>query len=186
MSTFPLPQGYQRLNPFPIDESSVFTSYALLNAYIQPPTVAYPGQVCAVNDGSTVKVYKVNPDYTVSELAAGSSTQEGVVSITAGQALSGQRAVLASGVYADNSSIATALAIGITTGAVSNGASATVKVSGSIIEPTWSWTLGLPVYLGTGGLLTQTVPTTGVVLEIGKPVTSTQLFINIQQPVILG
>lgn len=72
--------------------------------------------------------------------------------------------------------------IGVTDSAVSAGARATVVTAGEIIEPTWAWTMGA-VYLSTNGTLTQTVPTTGFVQQIGTAVSSTKIVIQIQSPI---
>jgi len=74
--------------------------------------------------------------------------------------------------------------VGMTTGA-SNAGSVSVQTSGEHEEPTWSWTLGIPVFLSTTGLMTQTQPVSGFVLIIGFPVSATKLFIKIHQPIIL-
>jgi len=59
----PLPKGYQRMDGFPMDESSVFKDAVKLDAYIASP-VCYPGQVLSfVNEEeNTTIVYKINPD----------------------------------------------------------------------------------------------------------------------------
>lgn len=108
------------------------------------------------------------------------------INITAGENLGGHRAVLATGLYADNGTLPNSLVIGITTGAVSSGASAAVQTSGEMSEVSWSWDVSKPVYLGSVGLLTQTVPTAGVIVEIGKPTAATKLLIEIQPPVVLA
>jgi hypothetical protein len=65
MSNFPLPKGYQRMGAFPLDETAVFPSLVALTDYAQNNGSAYAGQLCTVNDGVTVTVYKVNVDKTV-------------------------------------------------------------------------------------------------------------------------
>ncbi len=116
--------------------------------------------------------------------AGGSS--ETTVNITAGENLGGHRAVLATGLYADSGALSTALVIGITTGATSIGGTAALRVSGEVTEVSWTWDVSKPVYLGSAGLLTQTVPTSGVIVEIGKPTAATKLLIEIQQPIQLA
>lgn len=74
--------------------------------------------------------------------------------------------------------------IGMTTGA-SNAGSVSVQTSGEHEEPTWAWTLGVPVFLSTTGLMTQTMPTAGFALIVGFPISATKLFIKIHQPIIL-
>lgn len=111
---------------------------------------------------------------------------ETTVNITAGENLGGHRAVLATGLYADSGALSTALVIGITTSATAIGETAALRVSGEVTEVSWNWDVSKPVYLGLTGLLTQTVPTTGVIVEIGKPTAATKLLIEIQQPIQLG
>lgn len=77
MSDFPLPKGYQRMGAFPLDATTVFGSLALLETYAQTNGIAYPGQICSVNDGTTVTVYKINPDKTVTAIDQGMSTDFG-------------------------------------------------------------------------------------------------------------
>jgi hypothetical protein len=107
---------------------------------------------------------------------------------TAATTLSGHRVVKAldNGQvnYADNT-LADALTVcGITTGAVIGGAVATVQASGSLTEPSWTWVAG-PVYLAANGNLTQSVPVSGVVLQVGVALSATELFIDIKTPIAL-
>jgi hypothetical protein len=113
----------------------------------------------------------------------------GFVSITAGQELSGHRIVSVNeaslAIYADKDSLETVQQVlGLTTGAVSSGAVATVLPAGEITEPSWSMDPRAPVYLGNNGLLTQVLPTTGAILQIGVPLTATRLLVNIKMPII--
>lgn len=109
---------------------------------------------------------------------------------TASVSLSGHRAVVlnSSGeaIYADASTIAHRdKVLGITTGAASARADATIKTYGELTEPSWAWTLDDPVFLGLTGLLTQTPPTSGFVQRIGFPTAATKLFIDIDDAVTL-
>lgn len=106
------------------------------------------------------------------------------LTLTAGASLSALRAVTlnASGnaVYADNATIANAQVVGITIDAASNGSAVNVKTFGMMTDAAWSWTKG-PVYLGTNGALTQTAPTGGaIVVQVGKAMTATKLFVDIE------
>lgn len=67
MANFPLPKGYQRMGAFPLDSTSIFTTFAELEAYVLTG-VAYPGQVCSVIDGGTYQITSTN---TLVELGAG-------------------------------------------------------------------------------------------------------------------
>jgi len=113
------------------------------------------------------------------------------VTRTAGEALGGHRVVrqyLDGAVYyASNTSDSHKHAVlGITVGAVESGNTATVQTYGELLEPSWTWTPGLPIFLTTNGQLSQTAPSSGFVLIIGTAQTATQVFINIKQPIVKG
>lgn len=75
--------------------------------------------------------------------------------------------------------------IGITTGAALLGEQVPVQLDGEIVEPSWTWTLGSPVYLGTNGQLTQVVPVSGFSIMVGIPTTSTKMRLRFREPVVL-
>ncbi len=105
------------------------------------------------------------------------------ITLVAGENLSALRAVTTNSsgqaVYASNNTLANAQVVGITNGAVTSGANATIKISGILTDANWNWTKGT-VYLGTNGTLTQTVPTNGaIVVHVGKALTATTLIIDI-------
>lgn len=111
------------------------------------------------------------------------------VSRTAGEDIGGHRVVIqytdGCVYYASNTSDSHKHAIlGITTGAVSSGNTATIQTYGELTEPSWTWTPGLPVFLSTNGLLTQTAPSSGFVLVIGTAQTATKLFVSIKPPIV--
>jgi hypothetical protein len=124
----------------------------------------------------------------------GPAGESGVVIVApAGLNLSGHRAVvlnnLGEAIYADNNTVlhATKFA-GITQGAVNTGSSATLQQFGEITEPTWTWTVDQPIYLGTNGLLTQTVPTAPSAkfsLIIGVAQSATKIFLNPMPPIFI-
>jgi hypothetical protein len=107
-------------------------------------------------------------------------------SVTAATALGGHRVVTMDGNYASKDNSADKFSIlGVTQGAVSSGHTTTATTFGAITEPTWTWTPGLPVFLGTNGLLTQTAPTTGFRIIIGRAITATTMFVDISEPIVL-
>jgi hypothetical protein len=59
----------------------------------------------------------------------------------------------------------------------------TVRRRGAITEAGWSWTPG-PVWVGDTGLLTQTVPSTGWVLQVGTAVNATTIDIEPEPPIL--
>lgn len=112
-----------------------------------------------------------------------------VISYTAGESLGGHRAVViesGEAFYASNDTPSHKNAvIGITTGAAAISHTVSIRTFGEIVEPSWSWVEGLPIYLSTNGQLTQTVPTSGFQLQLGYAITDTSMFININTPIVL-
>lgn len=118
-----------------------------------------------------------------------------VVTMVAGSALGGHRIVAQSPsandtvIYADASNSAHAnLVFGMTLNAASEGGNIDVAVTGEFSEPSWTWSLGQPIFLGLNGTLTQTIPTSSVAdfsLVVGFPITPTKMFVNIREPIFL-
>lgn len=110
-----------------------------------------------------------------------------LVASVAGEDLSGHRMVRiesGSAWYASNADQSHAGKVaGITTGAAVATDPVSVQTQGLMTEPSWSWTPG-PVYLGADGALTQTPPTSGFLLIVGRAIDTTKLLIGIQTPVL--
>lgn len=122
--------------------------------------------------------------FSVGDFANGGSVYDTIIA-TAGTALSGHRAVVVASdiaTYADSTT--NPAATGITTGAVTNGSAVTVQTTGEMVEPSWNWSNG-SVYLGSTGLLTQTLPSSGAIVEIGIATAPTKLLIRLQPPIYL-
>lgn len=150
----------------------------------------------------TMAIPKRNPDVRVAEIGIpgppgppGKDGQGGalVFSYPAAVAISGHRLVMldrdARLVYASAGSLAHAdRVLGVTTAAAAAGDLVAVQRGGEMTEPSWSWALDLPIYLGLDGALTQTPPATPASkfsLVVGVPVTPTTIFINIGFPIAL-
>ena len=102
----------------------------------------------------------------------------GVTTVIAGEVLGGHRAVYigadGQAYYADTGD--TNGVVGITEGAAALGGEVTVRFSGEIIEPSWSWAPGV-VYLGTSGLLTQIPTAAGALIIVGNSSGPTKLIV---------
>lgn len=111
-----------------------------------------------------------------------------VIAKTAGETLGGHRVVWINDddkVYYASAANATAERVaGLTTGAANAGTGATIQPLGEMIEGSWNWIPG-PVYLGLNGVLTQTPPLTGALIEVGVATTPTRLIIRIGEPVYI-
>lgn len=110
-----------------------------------------------------------------------------MVQRTAATAISGHRVVMVNpgGTvgYASSAVLANAQRlIGITTHAAEAGAQVDIQVYGEVQEPSWSWDLNKPVYLGLDGALTQvtpSLPSSKFTVVVGFPIASDTLFVNI-------
>jgi len=110
---------------------------------------------------------------------------------TAAVTLSGHRLVVLDqnnmATYASSNTLTTSQrVIGITTTSALVGEEVTIQTSGEVVEPTWNWDVSKMIYLGIGGYLTQTPPTSGFLLIVGVPSTPTSMIVNIRQPIILS
>lgn len=135
--------------------------------------------------GNALKVIRVNAAQTAFELAAAAGgSAASTLTAVAGEALSGNRAVYIAddgkAYHADKNSATSIRTAGLTTGAVSLGATATIQVEGPYTEVTWSWTGNGVIWLSTTGQLTQTPPTTGYLVKVGVPAGPTQMLIEPQ------
>ena len=112
------------------------------------------------------------------------------MTFAAGSALGGHKVVKAGPLgavyYADSDyPVDAGGVLGVTMHAVLSGDPVNVQATGEMDESSWSWTPGLPVFLGPLGTLTQTPPTTGFQLVIGVASAPTKLVISIKQAIIL-
>jgi len=106
----------------------------------------------------------------------------------AGAALNGHRAIAVVGgfaIHADQS-IPTHWhnVAGLSIGAFIEGALAVIQVEGPITEASWNWIPDLPIFVATDGLLTQTAPTSGAVIQIGTADTDKQISLHVRSPIV--
>lgn len=132
--------------------------------------------VPVVHDGATVGGFPV-----VGEKA--------IIEVVAGEALGSNRVVQSDGtvaMYSDSATIANMpLVLGITTNAVNIGELSFIRTAGELYDATWTWVEGA-VYNGLNGVLTQTPPTTGFVLQVATAISATKILIGIKQGIIRG
>jgi len=109
---------------------------------------------------------------------------------TAGDNLSGHRIVMLDStgvlVYADNTVAASSLRVlGMTIGSSTLGTLVNVQKFGELVDPSWNWSVNLPIYLGLNGLLTQVPPSNPAKfsLIVGFAISATSIFINTQPPI---
>jgi hypothetical protein len=98
--------------------------------------------------------------------------------MVAGETLSGHRAVVSENglaVYAEPLETNYFKSIGLTLGAAIEGSIVTVQAMGLITEPSWNWDTGAAIWLSQNGVLTQSVPTTGLQWRLGTAVSATTI-----------
>lgn len=108
------------------------------------------------------------------------------------QAISGQRVVILDEnnqiFYADCSDLSRAYQIvGLTQAAIGEGESGRIITFGEFSENGWNWIPNQPLFLGENGFITQTVlPTAIFIQRIGKSLSPTKIFINLEPPIFIG
>jgi hypothetical protein len=108
------------------------------------------------------------------------------INITAGMSIGGHRAISTLNgfaVYADKD---TNRIIGISEHAANEGDVLMVVLTGEVSETSWNWTPESPLYLGTNGMITHDVPTSGYLTEIGIAITPTKILLDIKTPILLA
>jgi hypothetical protein len=122
-------------------------------------------------------------------VAGGPVSDHRVIELNSGEDLGGQRIITSKSgdaFYSDPSvEIDGGKVVGLTTTATNLNDPCFIQTSGLMEDVTWTWTEG-PVYNGANGVLTQTAPLTGFVLQVGIALTGTTILINIQQSIIRG
>lgn len=113
-----------------------------------------------------------------------------VISLTATEAIGGQRALIATGAsgaaYASSADASHySRVVGISVGAASLGAAVEVQSSGPMEELGWSWIPGQDLWLGSNGLLTQTYPAGAAFSQrLGFALSPTRIWVDISEPVL--
>lgn len=104
------------------------------------------------------------------------------ITATASSVLGGHRVVQVfngSASYADKDSDYIGQ-LGFTMSAYDTGSEMQLFTSGVVTEPTWNFVKG-PVFLSNNGMMTQTKPTTGTVILVGRAISQYAMSIQFQQ-----
>jgi hypothetical protein len=114
-----------------------------------------------------------------------------VVTKTAGETISAGKAVYLDTAtvvkLADHSVVARQKCIGIAKTAATSGNPIEIIVDGAFEDAIFSgFTINEPIWVGTSGTLTQTPPTSGVLLEAGYYLGENKIEIEIKRPIILA
>ena len=136
--------------------------------------------VVALDPADRLVALRMSDQQWVTTRADGLLSQGTRIVAPAGTTLGGHRVVYLDSAraarYASSADATAYQAIGLTIGAASSGADATIQTTGELTEPSWAFTPG-PVYLASAGQLTQTPPASGTVVQIGIASTPTRMAI---------
>lgn len=77
------------------------------------------------------------------------------------------------------------LVVGMTVASTTIGQDAQVQYLGDMVELSWSWTVGAPVYFDSSGVPTQIQPLSGFSQIIGFASTATKIYIQLREPIAL-
>lgn len=106
------------------------------------------------------------------EIAGVTASGEIIFSVTAGEAISGHRAIVikSDGLawLADQATDDALIVAGVSLTAATAGNTVTFKAGGKITEPSWNWT-SVPIWLEGQGMLSQTAPSSGLLVKLGTP-----------------
>jgi len=140
------------------------------------------------------------PDTTVEVITAGLVGPQGpqgiagpsggaTIEMAAGENLSGHRAVVSSGglaMYADSAIAAHQnRVIGVTANSTTAGSVVNVVMSGQL-NGLFGLTPDMPIYLANNGALTQTVPASGFIQQLGTAITADSMSVNIYTGISYG
>lgn len=89
--------------------------------------------------------------------------------------------------HADKDTIAhqsQVLGMSLNAGAITDNIN--IITMGYVIEPSWSWTPDIALFLGTDGQMTETRPTTGFLLQVAQSISATEIWVDIKTAIYLG
>ena len=112
------------------------------------------------------------------------------IDVTAGVSLGGHRAVYVQdrmALYASSDDdLSCDLLTGITMHYADQGSLIKVHTDGEVQESSWNWEPDRPVFLGLMGMLTQTPPAAGAIVQIGLALEPTVLLVRIEPALFLA
>ena len=128
------------------------------------------------DDGSTVFEARKGTSHIVAVVGP-PGRDGGAKTVTAAEPLGGQRVVTVSGFHAEPSDVD--VIAGSSKGAGARGAQVEFVDRGLMSDPAWSWTPGLPIFVGAMGVPTQVPPSSGVTRRIAWAISATEINIDL-------
>lgn len=75
--------------------------------------------------------------------------------------------------------------VGMSISSGSDGSVIFVQSGGVITDESWFWTENLPLWLNVNGEMIQTAPTSGFLIQVGIPIATNKVLIEIQEAILL-
>jgi len=156
---------------------------SLLDDNIQITTIQQPQQSIIADDN-------IPTELTVTECnelgSPPASSPDTVTSIEiAGEGVNAHRAIFRFNqrAFTANNSV-NFFIVGVSVNSALMNAELTIRNFGVLVFNGWSFMPDKPIFFDQLGMLTQTPPTTGVLTIIAHAMSATDIFINIQEPII--
>ena len=194
ITPLPIPKPYQRLGSFPLDITDVWSTLAALTAYASSNASAYAGQILACSENNLNTVYVINNDLTVTLRGSGGASNPSIQ--TDDTILKGQPVYIKANGHiglAQADTLNTSKVVGFAVNDTSIGFSCEYQRNILTLSD-WTSVIGttnlIPNNLyflnsTTAGTITNTPPTTGVIISLGEAISTTSLEINIEYPILL-
>lgn len=163
--------------------STLYTDHGLLPEFLGPDGIS---RLWTGVQGGVAYPLDAQASSLLENSGVGGTARQLWATGTAASSLSGHRVVTpapdGSLGYASNDDLGDVNSpLWVTAAAASSGAQLETLMFGPMVEPSWTWTPGQPVYLGTNGVLTQTPPAApGAVFlaQVGTATSPTSLFVD--------
>lgn len=142
-------------------------------------------KVIEIVDRQSIEVFNSSDVIFIQRDTSGGTAELGKIQKSAGYNISGHRALILnqSGQveYASSSNpLHINRVIGISLNAAISGDIVNVRTQFEITEPSWNWTLNVPIFLGENGNLTQSPSSNGVFIQqLGYPISSTTIYVDL-------
>lgn len=75
--------------------------------------------------------------------------------------------------------------VGVSVHAAASGAALTVRRSGIMSDPAWSWTPGQPLFAGAAGVLTAVAPSSVAIRQVAVAVDATTILIDLSDLILM-
>lgn len=87
--------------------------------------------------------------------------------------------------YADSDSYTTSFVLGVSLESGNPGDDIRIQLFGLLEDPSFTFGINVPLYLGNDGIITDVAPTVGTRTRVGHGLGTGSIFIKIEEPILL-